>query len=61
MHYPRQGNANEWKQGKVCQKSSQTCSHNNIDGINMKKPIQNFFNFHYEAMVHFIEFIISYI
>jgi hypothetical protein len=26
----------------------------------MKKCIQNFFNFHYEAMVHSTEFIVSY-
>jgi hypothetical protein len=26
----------------------------------MKKPIQNFFNFHYDAMVHSIEFMLSY-
>jgi hypothetical protein len=25
-------------------------------GINMKKPIQNLFNFHYETMVHSIDF-----
>jgi len=37
-----------------------TCSHNHIYGINMKKPIQIFLNFHYEAMVHSIEFIINY-
>jgi hypothetical protein len=29
-------------------------------GINMKKPIQNLFNFHYETMVHSIEFMVSY-
>jgi hypothetical protein len=27
----------------------------------MKKPIQNFFNVHYEAMVHSIEFMVRYI
>ncbi len=32
------------KHGKVCQKNSHTCNHNHIYGINMKKPIQNFFN-----------------
>ncbi len=37
-----------------------TNNHNHIYGINMKKCIQNFFNFHYEAMVHSTEFIVSY-
>jgi hypothetical protein len=41
-------------------KSSHTCSHSHIHDINMKKPIQNFFNFHYDAMVHSIEFMLSY-
>jgi len=49
-----------WKHGNVCQKNSHTCSHNHIYGINMKKPIQNFLNFHYEAIVHSIEFIVTY-
>jgi hypothetical protein len=31
-----------------------------IYSINMTKLIQNFFNFHYEAMVHSIEFVVSY-
>jgi len=35
------------------------CSQNHIYDINMKKYIQNFFNLHYEAMVHSIEFIVS--
>jgi hypothetical protein len=34
------------------------CSHYHISSINMKKPIQNFFNFHYEAMV--LEFMDNY-
>jgi len=45
---------------KYAKKYSHTCNHNHIYGINMKKPIQFFKNFHYEAMVHSIEFIISY-
>jgi hypothetical protein len=49
-----------WKYGKICQKSNHTCNHSHIYGINMKKPIQNFFNFHYETMVHSIEFMVSY-
>jgi hypothetical protein len=44
---------------KYAKKNSQ-CSHNHIYGINMEKPIQNFFNFHYEAMVHSIEFMVNY-
>jgi hypothetical protein len=35
------------------------CSQNHIYGINMKNNIQNFLNFHYEAMVHFTKFIVS--
>jgi hypothetical protein len=31
-----------------------------VFGINMKKPIQKILNFHYETMVHSIEFIVSY-
>jgi len=49
-----------WKHDKVFQKSNHTCSHSHIYAINMKKPIQNFFNFHYETMVHSIEFIVNY-
>jgi hypothetical protein len=49
-----------WKHGKVCEKSGHTCNHNHIYGINMKKPIQNFFNFHYDVMVHSIELMVSY-
>ncbi len=41
-------------------KSSHTYNHNHMYDINMKKRIQNFQNFHYEAMVHFIEFLVSY-
>jgi hypothetical protein len=28
--------------------------------MNMKKPIKNFFNFHKKALVHSIEFMVSY-
>ncbi len=53
-------NCLEWKHGKICQKSNHTCSYSHIYGINMKKPIQNFFNFHYDTTVHSIEFMVSY-
>jgi hypothetical protein len=49
-----------WKECKVCQKSNHTCIHSHFHNIYMKKPIQNFFNFHYEWMVHSIEFMVSY-
>jgi hypothetical protein len=48
-----------WKHG-ICPKSSHTCNHSHIYGINMKKIVQNFFNFHYEIVVHFIELMVSY-
>jgi hypothetical protein len=37
-----------------------TYNHNHTYGTNMKKIIQFFLNFHYEEMVHSIEFIVSY-
>jgi hypothetical protein len=37
-----------------------SCSHSHIYGINIEKPIQNFFHFYYEAMVHSIEFMVNY-
>jgi hypothetical protein len=46
--------------GEICFKSSHTCNHSRISGINMKKPIKNFKNFHYQPMVHSIEFMVNY-
>ncbi len=45
---------------KYAKKNSHTCSHGHICGINMKATIQNFLNFHYETMVHSIEFMVNY-
>jgi hypothetical protein len=42
-------------------KKSHTSIHNHIYGINMKKPIQNLFNFHIKAIVHSVEFMVNYI
>jgi len=39
---------------------SHISNHTLIYGINIKKSIQNFFNFHNKAMVHSIEFMVSY-
>jgi hypothetical protein len=46
---------------KYAQNISHTSNHSHIYGINMKKTIQNFFNFHNnKAMVFSIEFMVSY-
>jgi len=45
---------------KYAKKVSHTRIHNHIYGINMKKLIQNFLNFHNKVMVHSIEFMVSY-
>jgi hypothetical protein len=48
------------KHDKVCQIICPKCNHSHTYGINMRKIIQNLFNFHYETMGHSIEFIVSY-
>jgi hypothetical protein len=49
-----------WKGLKYTKKVSYTSTHSHIYSINMKKSIQNFFNFHNKTMVLFIEFIVNY-
>jgi hypothetical protein len=60
VYIPIKLHAMGWKHGKICQKNSHTCNYSHIYGINIKKSIQNFLNFHYETMVHSIEFMVSY-
>jgi hypothetical protein len=38
---------------KYAKNLSHTSNHSHIYGINIKKPIPNFFHFHNKAMVHF--------
>jgi hypothetical protein len=45
---------------KYAKKKYPPCSHNHNYGINMENPIPNFLNFHYEAMVQSIKFMVNF-